>query len=427
MAVELIDISECKKNLDIEIPMDAVDQQIAGVAREFARRARVPGFRPGKAPLNVVKARYRDEIRSEVLQHLLPKYFSEAAKERELDLVGAPHFEKIDYVEGQPLRFKAVFEVYPQLNITNYEGISAEEISTAVDDSEIDAALGRLQEDFSELTPVEENREIRLGDFAQITLEGTIVGSEKPTISGEKATCEIGGRTTLQEFTDNLKGARAGEERAFQVSYRGDSPEKSLAGKTIDYKVKVEALQEKKVPDINDEFAQGLGDYKTLDELKAKIRQDLEKNKQESAEELKRERILQWLEDNNTFEVPDTLVEIQLDTRLRRLVRDLARRGINPQRLDVDWGKIRQEQHQHAIRDVKGSLILEYISEREDIQASDDEVEAEIKKIAEQTKRSTESVRHALSHDQGLGRIKGQIRNRKTLDLLAERSHIKKP
>src|SRR5437868_717004 len=411
MKAELIDVSECKKNLDIEIPQEVVDQEIAHIAQEFARRARVPGFRPGKAPVGVVKTRFRDEILSEMMQHLMPKYVGDAIEERKLEIVQAPRFESVDYSPGKPLRFKAVFEVYPNLNIENYVGIPVEQVSSKVEDSEVDASLKKLQEEMAELVPVDEqDRTVKEGDFAEISFNGTIEGSEEPPVVGQKAVAEIGGRTTLKEFSENLLGAKVGEEKTFTVQYRPDYPEQRLAGRTVEYKVTVDTIKQKEIPEINDEFAQRLGDYKTLDELKAKVRQDLERHKNENAQEQIREKLLEWLEDNNRFELPETLVEKQLQIRVQRLLRDLARQGINPQRLDVDWAKIREDQLQQAVRDVKGSLILEYISDKENIGVSDEEVEAEIDKIAAETNRAREKVREVLSRDSGLDRLRGQIR-----------------
>ena len=425
MKAELIDVSECKKNLDIEIPQEVVDQEIAHIAQEFARRARVPGFRPGKAPVGVVKTRFRDEILSEMMQHLMPKYVGDAIEERKLEIVQAPRFESVDYSPGKPLRFKAVFEVYPNLNIENYVGIPVEQVSSKVEDSEVDASLKKLQEEMAELVPVDEqDRTVKEGDFAEISFNGTIEGSEEPPVIGQKAVAEIGGRTTLKEFSENLLGAKVGEEKTFTVQYRPDYPEQRLAGRTVEYKVTVDTIKQKEIPEINDEFAQRLGDYKTLDELKAKVRQDLERHKNENAQEQIREKLLEWLEDNNRFELPETLVEKQLQIRVQRLLRDLARQGINPQRLDVDWAKIRGDQLQQAVRDVKGSLILEYISDKENIGVSDEEVEAEIDKIAAETNRAREKVREVLSRDSGLDRLRGQIRNKKTLDLLQEKARV---
>ncbi len=424
MKAELIDVSETKKNLDIEIPQDVVDKEITHIAQEFAKRARVPGFRPGKAPVGVVKTRYRDEIVSEMMQHLLPKYFDNAVDERKLDIVQAPRFESVDYDTGQALKFKAVFEVYPQFNITNYTGIPVKPVSSAVEDSEVEASLKKLQEEMAELAPVEEDREIREGDFAEITFNGIVQQGEDPPVIGQKAVAEIGGRNTLREFTDNLLGAKVGDEKEFSVSYREDYPEKKLAGKTVEYTAKVDAIKKKDIPEINDEFAQRFGQYQTLDELKVKVQADLEKHKTEHSQEQMREQMLEWLEDNNEFELPESLVERQLQIRVQRLFRDLARQGINPQRLDVDWAKIRQDQHQQAMRDVKGSLILEYIADKENIAVTDEEIEAEVEKIAAETNRPKEKVREVLTRESGIERLNGQIRNKKTLDLLQEKARI---
>jgi trigger factor len=424
MKSELTDISECKKNIEIEIPKDVVDHEITHIAQEYARKARVPGFRPGKAPVAVVKTRFREEIVGEMMQHLMPKYFGDAIDERKLDIVQAPHFESVDYDSGRPLRFKAVFEVYPKLSITNYEGVPVQEPPSTVEDAEVEASLKKLQEEMAEMAPVDEVRPVQEGDFAEITFSGVIEGSEAPPISGEKAIAEIGGRNTLKEFSENLTGASVDDERTFQVVYRADYPEQRLAGKTVQYKVKVDAIRRKEVPELNDELAQRLGEYKTLDELKAKIRQDLEKHKRDHAQEQMREKLLEWLEDNNEFEIPESLVERQLQIRVQRLLRDLSRQGINPQRLDVDWGRIREDQRHQSIRDVKGSLILDYIADKEGIGVGDEEMEGEIDKIAAETGRPREKVKEVLSRDSAIERLRGQIRNKKTMDLLQSKARI---
>ena len=425
MKADLTDINQCQKNIEIEIPPEVVDAEIMHIAQEIARKARVPGFRPGKAPIGVVKTRFRDEILSEMMQHLMPKYFGDAIEERKLDIIQrTPQFELVDYAAGKPLRFKAVFEVYPQFEVTNYEGIPVEEPSSLVEDSEVEASLKKLQEEMSELAPVEEDRPVREGDFAEISYSGTIEGSDEPPITGEKAVAEMGGRTTMQAFTENLVGTRVNEEKQFTVEYRPDYPEKRLAGKTVHYTVKMDGIKTKEIPEFNDEFAQRFGEYKTLDELKDKLRADLEKHKREHAQEQMREKMLEWLEDNNNFELPESLVERQLQIRVQRLFRDLSRQGINPQRLDVDWAKIREDQHHQAIRDVKGSLILDYISEKNNIDVTDEELDIEIEKIAAETNRPKEKVREVLSRDSGLERLRGQIRNKKTLDLLQEKARI---
>src|SRR5439155_3659414 len=299
------------------------------------------------------------------------------------------------------------------------------EISSKVEESEVEASLKKLQDEMAELAPVEEDRPIQEGDFAEISFIGTLAEEGQPPVTADKAVCEIGGRTTLKEFTENLLGAKVNDKKTFPVSYRNNYPEKKLAGKTVQYTVKVETIKQKEIPEIDDEFAQRVGQYKTLDELKAKIRQDLEKHKAEHAQEQMREKLLEWLENNNEFEIPESLVERQLQIRVQRLLRDLARQGVNPQRLDVHWGKIREDQQQQAIRDVKGSLILEHVADQENIRVTDEEVDGEIEKISAETRRPKEKVTEVLTREAGLDRLKTQIRNKKTLDFLQERARIR--
>src|SRR4051812_17194745 len=424
MKVELTDISECKKSLDFEVPQDVVDHEIGHIAQEFARKAKVPGFRPGKAPVAVIKTRYKEEIVSEVMQHILPRSFSEAVKDRNLDLVADPSFENIDFTIGSPLKFRAVFEVYPQLNVSNYTGIPAQEVTVSVEDSDIETTLKKLQDDMSELTPVEEERPIRESDFAEISFKGVVQGSDEEPIAADKAVVEIGGASTLKEFTENLVGARQNDEKKFSVTYEPNYPEKRLAGKTVDYQVKVEALKEKKVPELNDEFAQSIGEYKSIDDLRSKIRADMEKHKREHASEELREKLLLWLEENNTFEVPDALVDRQIQTRMQRMVRELSRQGVNPQRLDVDWGKIREDQRKQSVRDVRGSLILQFVAEKEKLEILDEELDAEIERIATDANKPVERIREVLGRESGMARLREQIMNKKVLDFLQEKARI---
>jgi len=424
MKVELTDISECKKSLDFEVPQDVVDHEIGHIAQEFARKAKVPGFRPGKAPVAVIKTRYKEEIVSEVMQHILPRSFSEAVKERNLDLVADPSFENIDYTIGAPLRFRAVFEVYPHLNVSNYTGIPAQEATVSVDESEIETTLKKLQDDMSELTPVEEDRPIRESDFAEISFQGVVQGSEEEPIAADKAVVEIGGASTLKEFTENLLGAKQNDEKKFSVTYETSYPEKRLAGKTVDYRVKVEAVKEKKVPELNDEFAQSIGEYKSIEDLRSKVRADMEKHKREHANEELREKLLLWLEENNTFEVPEALVDRQIQTRMQRMVRELSRQGVNPQRLDVDWGKIREDQRKQSVRDVRGSLILQFVAEKEKLEVLDKELDSEIERIATDANKPVEKIREVLGRESGMARLREQIMNKKVLDFLQEKARI---
>ena len=426
MKAELTDISQVKKRLDIEIPQDVVSAEITTVAREFAKRARVPGFRPGRAPLGVVKNRYKDDILSEIYQHLLPRYFNDAVRERQLDVVEASTiFEPPEYANGSSLSFQVGFEIFPAFEVNDYSEIPVEEIATEVTDEELQAYLRNLAEERAQMAPVEEDRPLRAGDFAEITFTGSLADGQKGTVdeklSREKALCEVGGETTVKEFTENLTGAAVGNELSFEVVYRADYPEKRLAGKTARYDLKIEGIKQKIRSELNDEFAQEVGDYENLDALRTAVRQNMEKHRKEDADQQVRDRLLRWLEDNNDFEVPDSLVQQQVQTRLQRLVRNLAQQGMNPRGLDVDWDKIRSDQYDQAVRDVRGILILERLAEKEGVAVTGEDTENEIRTMAEETGQSVQAIREAMAQNEGLERMRGQIRNNKILELLRDR------
>jgi trigger factor len=422
MKSELTHVSGCRNSLDIEVPHEVVEHEVSHIAQDLARRARVPGFRPGKTPIGVVKARYRDEILGSLMNRLLPQSFVDAIEERHLSVVeGSEHFDQSGYEAGQPLKFRVTFETYPELSIANYTGIPVEEVSDTVDESEVDTQLKKIQNDQAELIPVDEDRAIREGDFVEISFQNGPEG-----VPAGNAQVEVGGATTLPEFTENLLGKRVNDTASFAVSYRDDYPAKQLAGQRVEYTLKAESIKEKRVPDLTDEFAERLGDFKSLAEFKERLRRDMEAHKKERAKEERRQKLLNWLEERNTFEVPETLVDRQIQFRMRRLARDLERQGIDPRRLDVDWMKLREEQRRQSLRDVKGTLILDFIATAEGLSASDDDVQREVERISRETQRPVATVREVLSHDAGLDRLKFEIRRAKTLTFLDERASATK-
>jgi trigger factor len=423
MKSELTHVSGCRSSLDIEIPADVIDGEVSEIARDLAKHARVPGFRPGKTPIGVVKSRYREEILGRMMNRVLPRNFIDAIEERRLAVVeGSEHFDESGYTAGEPFKFRVTFEIYPELSITNYTGIPVEEVSVKVEESEIDEQLKRIQNDSAELIPVEEDRPIKEGDFVEISFHGP----SAEAITSGPAQVEVGGKTTLPEFTQNLLGKRPNDMVTFSVSYRDDYPAERLAGRTVEYAIKAESIKEKRIPDLTDEFAERLGEFKNLEEFRARLRSDMESHKRDRAHEERRQNLLMWLEERNTFDVPETLVDRQVQVRMRRLARDLERQGIDPRRLDVDWMKLREEQRRQSLRDVKGVLILDFIANAEGLSASDDDLEREIERISRETNRPPTQVREVLSHDSGLERLKSEIRRNKTLTFLEERASATK-
>lgn len=418
--------NSCLRELEIEIPVDVVQRKLESVAREFSRVARIPGFRPGKAPVTLIRQRFAEDIRSEVVQTLVPEYFESAVERANLKPLGQPAIEELVFEEDKPLKFKARFEILPEIQLGEYKGLEVEEPAMAVTDEDIEKALAELRERAATYAVVED-RPIREGDFAVLSLTGTVVKPEvkREPIRAEDVMCHVGGENTLKEFTENLIGARPQDERRFEVTYAENYSDRELAGKTVAYTVRIRALKQKQLPELNDELAKDLGEFATLAELRAKLRQDLEAEQERRRREATRDRLVAKLVERHDFPVPEALVEHQMNQRLERGVRTLVAQGVDPRRLDVDWAKVRSQQREAAVREVKAGLLLDKIAEAEKIEASEAEVERAIAEIAASAAQSTEAVRARLTRERGLARIESRLRNEKTLDFVYSNARVK--
>lgn len=415
----------CRRELEIEIPVEVVEKETERVTREFARAARLPGFRPGKAPPALVRTRFSDEIKSEVLHTLIPNSFETAAREKNLRPVSGPRIEKLEVEPGKPVRFRALFEVLPEIRLGSYQGLEIERVKLEVTDEDIARELEALREQAATLEPVE-GRAVEDGDTAVVSLVGTVTepkpAAAKPIVL-EDALCHVGAETTLEAFTQGLRGARAGEERSLEVRYPEDYPEKELAGRTVNYQARLKAIKRKQVPPLDDELARQVGAFQTLDELKQKMREDLESARTRREREVTEQRLLDALLAPHDFPVPESLVESQMDLRLERHVRALLTQGIDPRRLDIDWARVRRQQRQPAERDVRVQLLLDQIAEAEAMEVSEAELDQEIARVAQQSSQTVAAVRARLTTEGGLDRMRRAIRSDKAVEFL--RTHVR--
>jgi len=261
----------CRRELDLEIPATDVQKAIERVAREFARVARVPGFRPGKAPIPLIRRRFADDIKGEVLQSLVPEQIDKAVKDQKLVPITQPQVDHVDYAEDRPLKFRASFEVLPEFELGAYKGVQIEVEKAQVTDADVDKTLEAMRERAATFVPVED-RALESGDYAQLKLVGTPVGGGEP-LKADNVLCHLGAEETLEAFTQNLVGAKPAEQRRFDVEYPADYPDRKLAGQKFVYNAEVVAVKQKKLPELNDELAKDVSDAKTLEELRGKIRQ----------------------------------------------------------------------------------------------------------------------------------------------------------
>jgi trigger factor len=413
----------CRRELELEIPADDVTKAMDRVTKEFAKLANVPGFRKGKAPLTLIRKRFADDIKGEVLQSLVPETLEKAVNEAKLQPVSQPSVEKLDFHEGQPVKFTAVFEVLPTFELGDYKDLTLEMPPMEVTGADVERALEEARERASTFTPVE-GRAVADGDYAQLKLVGTPTDGSEP-LQAESVLCHIGAEETMAPFNENLRGANAGDHKTFGVDYPADYPDPKLAGKTYHYDVDVLGVKTKTLPELNDEFAKDVSDATTLDELKAKIRENQEHQLQHQVKDMKREKVLAELVKLHEFPVPQVLVEHQMDVRLQRMVRQLAQQGVDPRAVNVDWVSLRKRQEERSKDDVKAELIVDRIATAENIEVTDEEVQAELEHMASHSGESAEAIRASLTKEGTLDRMKSKLRSDKTLDWLAQNSQVK--
>ena len=410
----------------MEIPADIVSAESDAVLARYQKLARVPGFRKGKVPASIVRQRFADDIKSEIVEALVPRYFREEAKKQNLQPVSQPRVTDLHLHQGEPLTFKASFEILPDFKVAAYEDIHIDRLPTEVTEEEVERALSNLQQRQATYSPVEEDRPLADGDFAVVGFKGTPKEGEadaKP-VEVDEVMVEIGGEDTLPAFNENLRGAKSGEQRNFEVKYADDFADKRLAGKTMTYDVDVKGIRTRSIPELNDDFAKELGaEFTTLDDLRNRLRENMKAEKLHEAENRGKDQIVEELVKRNDFPVPDAMLDQQIDLRLERGLRALAAQGMKTEDMKrMDFGRLRAGQREAALREVKASLILEQIADAEKIEVGDEELDHELQALATQSKQTIEQVRARLTKDGGLDRIRHRIRNEKTLDSLYRRS-----
>ncbi|MBI1898514.1 MAG: trigger factor [Acidobacteria bacterium] len=410
----------CKREIEITVPLDEVEQQTGQVVADLQKKVRLPGFRPGKAPASLIRSRYREEIRHEVIEKLLPKAFYAQAERQQLKVVGRPGITNIQFQEGEPLRFKAEFEVAPEVEMKDYGGLEVAYDEPSVTDEEINQRLEQIREHKAEFVN-EDPRPLADGDFAVVGLR-SIAGVEGKPVSSDEMVLHIGDPDTLPEFNSTLLGLTPGDEREIEVTYPADYGQERLAGRTVTFHVTVKGIRRKELPELDDDFARDLGDYQNLEELREAVRKSLFAEKEFAAQAEAKNALVDDLVRRQDFAVPEAYVERQIEHQMEQYLRSLAAKGIDARKLDLDWQKLRESQRERAVHAVKASLILERIAEAETIYATQEEVDREVHRIAKQEREPAAAVRIRLEKDGSLGRIASHIRTEKTLNFLFERA-----
>ena len=418
--------SSTRREIAVEIPVEEVTRETNALIQKYQKLARIPGFRRGHVPASVIRQRFSEDLKSDVVEALVPRYFRKEADRQGLIPVSQPQVTDLHLKDNEPLRFKASFEVMPEIKVDGYKELRAEKPEITVTDEEVEQSLNGVREQHATFTSVE-GRPLADGDYAQVSLDGKpkdgpTDGQDKP-VHMDEVLVEIAGKNTMPEFTENLRGASAGDERVFEVTYAQDAQEQRLAGKTFTYTVKVQSIKQKSLPELDDQFATQLGEFKTLDEVRQRIREGMEAERKHTAEHEAKDKLVAELVKRSEFEVPEALVDRQIDVRLERGLRALAAQGMKAEDIKkMDLNRLRVGQRDQALQEVKASLVLDKIAEEEKIEVSDAEIDREIEALATQSKQTPEAIRARLTRDGALDRIRNRIRSEKTLDFLYRQS-----
>jgi trigger factor len=426
---------ELTREIEVEVGADEVSKSFKTVVKRYQKLARIPGFRAGKVPESLVRSKFAKEVRQEVLESLVSERFRKAIDEKKLRPVSEPQLMDLQLYDGQPLKFKAAFEVAPEIDITGYDSVHVAKPDVALTSEEYDAELSRVLDSHATVEPVDEDRALVDGDWAEIqfrgemkdlaqtvTADGVENASTAEPITGEDVLIEVGGKNTLAAFNDALRGAKPGQELKFEVDYPADFGEKRLAGQTVSYDVTVKSIKHKNYPARDVDFAKQLGNYESWDEFEAKLREHASDRKKQALENGAKDKMLGEFIERFQFPVPEAFVQQQIEARLDRGLRALAQQGMKVEDMrKLDFVRLREAQRDQAVNEVKVSMILDQVAETEGIAVTDDDLNRELLMLSIQSREPLETMRERLSKDGGLDRIREQMRREKTSSVLYDK------
>ena len=431
MKSELKEVSPTQRELHIEIEPEALKAAYGTVSQKYAKGASVPGFRKGFAPVDVVRLRYKEEIKNEVLQQVVPDKVAAAIEEHDLHPLAEPHMHLVDAenikINGtEPVKLHVHIEVMPEIPSPKYDGMELVRRVKPVEEGEVeDLIANRLQKEQA-LIPVE-GRASEIGDTVVADLEGKFDDDPNgEVIKADDLEVVLGDEVIEAAFTENLVGVREDDEKEFTVTYPAEFSSEALAGKTVHYKAKIKSIGRSETPEMNDEWARSLDEgYESLADLRSKLRADLETYAKTDADARVRNNAIAKLIEENSFEVPNTLIESQARNLLNNFAQDLQQRGVDLNKVENEFVQMAFSQMRtQAERDVRGAMLLDKVAEAENVDVNEAEIEEELSKLAEYYRTTVDEVRESLKKQGGTATIENNLRTRKAIEALIGKAKI---
>jgi trigger factor len=425
MKIDIDEISPVQRKIRVELPAETVANEFSRAYEDLRRRVRIKGFRAGKAPRGVLQGIYGDELKGQVQSQLVEESLGEVIKERGLQIVSRPEIEANDLVEGSAFSFSAVFEIKPPIEVKDYLGIAVEKVKLFVTDDQVDEALRRLQESHARLEPVENRTIVQPGDFITLDFEGSIAGKPFQGGKGENYFLEVGGGQALPQFEEAVIGLTQGVPTKIQVAYPENYSNDELAGKTVDFSVMVREIKQKVLPELDDDFAKDHGECGSLVELRAAIRSRLKDELEHIQKEELKEQIIGRLIGTCSFAPPPTMVERQTRYLMERYQNRGLGQSVSGPQTPPSLEETRKTLEGRALRQVQATLLVEKISQLENIEVSDKEVQERVDNLTRAAGDRAKTVREVYSRPDTRDDLRAQMVFDRTLGFLLERALIK--
>ena len=420
MKVDVQEVGACKRRLEVEEGPEVVQQAWERAFARVQKEARLPGFRKGKVPRSMIKLHFSDDVRQEVARHLIPEVYRQALAETRLRPVEEPDLQEVTLEESAPLKFSAVIEIKPTITLGRYVGLSVKHAPKPFAETEVDEALGQMQEQHAVYRAVE--RPADVGDLVIVDYTLTPDGMEPRVETGYALT--IGSGAVMPEIDEAAIGLGPGGSRRTRARFPDDDRNEALRGKSAEALVRVTEVKEKVLPPLDDDFAKSVGEFDTLDALRAELRKGLEARREaENRRELEHA-VMEAALAEHPFEVPEALVLRQVAHQVERMREHMRRQGVDPDRVPWDYKKMAEELKPGAAKAVRRALLIEAIAEKEGLQPSEADVEAEVERLARSSQRPAPAVRSMLERSGDLERLRISLMEKRTLDFLIERATI---
>ena len=418
MKVQVEELSPVERKLSIEVPPEQVQAELGRAYAQLGRSVRLPGFRPGKVPRRILEQRFKGEVEDDVARRLVERAYLSAISEHHVDAVGAPQLTPVRLDQEKPFAFEARVEVRPKVDPKDYRGLPFKRVQVAVIDPEVDERLEAMRQRVARLEPVEGRTVAEPGDFAIVDYTGNIEGQPFPGSAAEDVTVEVAAGDLMRGNVAELAGAVVGQKRELDHTFAADDSEASRAGKTAHFSFTLKGLKRQLVPPLDDDFAKEVGGGETLAELKAKVRGDLESAARNRAAQDEREQLVKGLVERNPFDLPKAMIERGLDAMLDGALRMMARQGLDPSRLNLDFSSLREEMRPKAEAEVRGALLLQAVAEKEGLSVNSEELDARTAQYATESGAPLHQVRKAFKEPEQKRALEQRVREEKTVEFL---------